>query len=186
MNDTLTKLSKKTIGLHWIIALMMITMLAVGLYMSNLPRGDTKSFLLLNHKSFGMVVLLLALYRLNWRVRNGFPKPLSEMKSIEKLLAKLVHILLIAGTVFMPISGIVMSIASGSGVAFFGFEIVAFKMRDPDFVRNDFLVQTGGAIHALGGKLLIAAIVLHVAGALKHHLIEKDGTLMRMLGRDVS
>jgi len=89
----------------------------------------------------------------------------------------------------MPISGFMMSALGGHGVDFFGMELVA---RNPNpmnpqevIALNGSLAQIGHTLHYLAGYTLIAAVVLHVIGALKHHVIDKDGTLRRMLGAEV-
>ncbi|MES9855083.1 MAG: cytochrome b/b6 domain-containing protein [Sedimenticola sp.] len=73
-----------------------------------------------------------------------------------------------------------MSIGGGYPVGVFGFEIIA---RSED--KIEILSKIGHVIHGLGGKLLIALILLHIVGAIKHERIDKDGTLSRMLGRNL-
>ncbi|CRI64199.1 Fmu, rRNA SAM-dependent methyltransferase (fragment) [Thiocapsa sp. KS1] len=127
--------------------------------------------------------------RVAWRIRNGWPKPVGDYTSVEKRVSKLVHWRLIIGTVPMPISGFMMSTMGGHGVHFFGGELIA---RTPDpanpqevVALNATLAEAGHALHGWGGYLIIGVVVLHSVGALKHHLIERDGTLRRMLGAEV-
>jgi cytochrome b561 len=89
----------------------------------------------------------------------------------------------------MPISGFMLTAMGGHGVPFFGGELIA---RNPDpanpqevVALNATLAEVGHALHGWGGYLIIGAVVLHVVGALKHHLIDRDGTLRRMLGAEV-
>lgn len=184
--DSYDKFTGFTISLHWIIAITMIGMLAFGLYLEDLPRGPEKSALIGIHKSIGLTILVLAAVRFGWRLINGMPQPVGRYSAIERILAKVVHWLLLLGTLFMPISGILMSLSGGHGLAVFGLEIVPVWRSTPGFEANKALGEAAGAIHGLGGKLLIAAIVLHFTGALKHHVIDKDATLRRMLGGRVS
>jgi len=177
MRDTHKNFTRPTIGLHWIIAIAMIAMLAFGLYLEDLPRGAEKGELIGLHKSVGMLILLFALVRIIWRFLNKFPKPISPLVNWQEKLAKLTHWVLIIGTVLMPVSGIFMAIGGGHAVGVFGFEIIA---GSPD--KIEMLSKIGHIIHGLGGKLLILFVLLHFIGAIKHQFIDKDGTLSRMLG----
>lgn len=183
--DSPTRLGPNTLALHWIVAVMMIALLATGLYMA-----QTGSYGLYPwHKSFGVLIVLFVVLRVAWRIRNGWPTPVGDYTAVEKRLSKLVHWLLIVGTVLMPISGVMMSAMGGHGVPFFGVELIA---RNPDptdpqqvVALNATLAELGHLLHGWGGYLLIGAVALHVVGALKHHLIDRDATLRRMLGAEV-
>ena len=183
--DTVNQLSRKTVNLHWLIAIVMIALLATGTYME-----ANQAFALYGiHKSIGVIIFIFALYRIAWRIKNGWLTTLGSPSARMTKLAKLVHYLLIIGTVLMPISGFVMSAAGGFGVSVFGLELVA---TNPDpanpremIAHNESLAFVGHVMHGLGGKILILAVLLHIAGAFKHHLVDKDGTLKRMLGRQI-
>lgn len=182
MPDTASKLSPVSIGLHWLVGIMMITLLAVGIYMEE----NEVYFLYPIHKSFGVLVILVAVPRIIWRIKNGWPAPAAEYKGYEQLLSRLVHWLLILATVMMPISGMLMSGMGGHGIAVFGLELMANNPdpADPGSVIavNGSLAGLGHTMHGIGGNVLLFAVVLHVVGALKHHVVDKDGTLRRMLG----
>ena len=183
--DTRQKLSSNTVLLHWIVGLTIIALLAVGVYMA-----ETETFALYPwHKSFGVLVFFFVLLRVAWRVKNGWPTPVRAYERIEQQLSKVVHYVLLIGTVVMPLSGFLMSSLGGNGVDFFGIELVA---RNPDPANPREVIPLNGALGSLGhaihhwvGYLMIAALVLHIAGAVKHHVTDKDGTLVRMLGQKV-
>ncbi len=80
----------------------------------------------------------------------------------------------------MPISGFMMTIGGGYPVGIFGFELIAHSED-----KIEILSEAGHLIHGLGGKLLIALILLHAVAAIKHERLDKDGTLSRMLGRSL-
>lgn len=183
--DTHSKLSPNTLALHWIVAIMMIALLTTGLYM------ETTETLALYpwHKSFGVLIILFVVLRVLWRIKNGWLSPVSNYTKVEKILSKVVHYLLIIGTVLMPLSGFMMSAMGGHGVAFFGIELFA---RNPDPINprevialNAGIAKFAHTLHGLGGNILIAGVVLHIAGAFKHHVMDKDGTLRRMLGAEI-
>ncbi len=180
-SDTRERLSTASLGLHWIIAIGMIALIAFGIYIEDLPRGPEKFELIGLHKSLGITLFAFALIRLFWRTNRGFPIPLSTQPKWQESIAHMVHWVLLLGSLLLPLSGFMMSIGGGHPVGVFGFEIIA---RSED--KIEILSKIGHVIHGLGGKLLIALILLHIVGAIKHERIDKDGTLSRMLGRSLS
>lgn len=178
MNKSYEKIPAITIGLHWIIAIAIIAMLAFGIYVEDLPRSPEKGDLMAIHKSIGVLILVLALIRIAWRVISKYPEHLGQMSKWQEIIAKLTLLVLILGTVMMPVSGILMSIGGGYGLAVFGVDLIAGSGE-----KMETLSQIGQVMHGLGGKLMIAFLILHIAGAIKHEHIDKDGTLSRMLGR---
>jgi cytochrome b561 len=183
--DSHPKLSTTTLFLHWVVGITMIGLLASGIYMA-----ENEVFALYPwHKSFGVLIATFVVLRVLWRIKNGWPTHVSDYSSIEKLLSRIVHYLLIIGTVLMPISGFMMSATGGHGVDFFGLELFA---RNPDpadpkevIALNGTLAGTAHGIHEFSGIAILVAVILHVVGALKHHVMDKDGTLRRMLGAEV-
>ena len=159
---------------HWVIAVLMIGILAVGLYMTGMKLGPDKFKLYGLHKSFGITILTLATLRLLWRLTGKHPFPLPNHQTWEKILAKLTHGLLYAALFAMPLSGWIMSSATGFSVSFFGL----FTL--PDVVGpNDKLSHLANEFHEIAAWVVIGLIALHAAGALKHHLIDRDNTLRR-------
>lgn len=184
-SDTPQKLSKTTVALHWIVGLSMIGLLAVGQTMEIFEIYALYPI----HKALGFLIFFVILARVLWRFKNGWPTPVSEYQKHEQVLSKLVHWVLLLGTIFMPISGFLMSAVGGHGVDVFGLEIVA---RNPDpinagkvLAHNADIAGAAHEVHDILGKVMMAAVVLHIAGALKHHIADKDGTLRRMLGKPV-
>lgn len=173
------KLGTTTVGLHWLLAIAMIGMIAFGLYLEDMPKGDGKAALIWWHKGLGVAVLVFALWRFGVRMAQGFPAPLSPARPSLQRMASITHWFLLLGTLFMPVSGMMMSIGKNRAIDVLGLFTI------PAFGEYPLLDQIGHIVHGLGGKLLIAAIVLHVVGALKHQFVDKDGTLARMAGRRV-
>lgn len=183
MSDTKTKLSTATIAFHWVVALIMIGEISVGLYMSSYRVIPIYPW----HKAIGVIALIVILARVAWRMRQGWPVPMSNYAKHEQILSKVIHWVLIIGTLVMPISGLMLSGAGGYGVYVFGLELIPDNVQtQPEFKvipYNTTIADLGHWLHEVAGKLLIAAILLHVVGALKHHIADGDGTLRRMLGK---
>lgn len=164
--------------LHWLIALLIIGLIALGAYMVTLDYYTDAWYdgSLLLHKALGMVVLALVAIKAVWMLTNLKPADLPTLKWWEKLGALVVHKFLLVFMVVMPITGYTVSTSAGAGIDMFGlFEIPALYRVDKNI--RDLAI----AIHyylAYGGAVLIA---VHIAAALKHHFINKDSTLRRML-----
>jgi len=181
MKDTKQNLSPLSVTLHWLVGTFVIAMLVVGLAMEELELR----FLYPIHKSIGIILFAFIVWRVWWRAVNGWPAPLGDDPRWQHIAARATHWVLIIGTLLMPLSGIVMSIADGRGLYVFGLELLAAN-RDAAgkiIVINEPLEHLMHTVHAVTGKVLIAAIVLHIAAALWHHTVLKDATLRRMLGR---
>ena len=181
---TTTALTRKEIGLHWIVAIGVMGMIGMGLYMTT-----SEAFGLMPlHESIGAVLFIFILWRTGARLIQGWPERLGNDPRWQRHLALAVHWILIVGTVLMPVSGLTHAIAAGEGFAVFGVELVAVNLDGSGNVHaiNAQLSTLGETLHLVGAYVLIAGIVLHIAGALKHHLIDRDGTLRRMLGGTAS
>lgn len=181
--DTREKLSPVTIALHWIIALTIVCLLAVGFYMSSYEAYGLYGL----HKSIGICIFAVILVRVIWRIKNGWPAPVREYPGWERKLARLTFWILILGSVFMPISGFIFSGAGGFGVEVFGLSLAPANPDplDPSKVvpYNETLSDMGHEVHEILGNLMTIALLLHISGAFKHHFIDKDRTLLRMLGK---
>lgn len=167
-----------TRAIHWSVAALVIFLLALGFYMTN-----TESFGYYPlHKSLGVIALMAVIARLYWRIKHPWS---SSMKGTGKeKTVKIAHTALIVLLVLMPITGMCLSGFGGYGVKLFGLELIASNYDEAGNAVpfNAFLADFGYAAHEIVGYVLSALIVLHVLAALKHHLIEKDNTLTRMLG----
>ena len=184
--DSHNKFATTTVFLHWLVGLTIIGLLATGIYMSE----NGVYALYPWHKAIGFIILFVALARVIWRMKNGWPTAAANYKPIEHKLASIVHWVLIIATLMMPISGLMASVLGGHGLSVFGLEVFApnYSVDDPEKTLpiNYELSKLGGAIHFYLGYTVIVALSLHIAGALKHHIIDKDGTLKRMLGKTIN
>lgn len=184
--DKVEQLSATTIALHWLVALCMLSMPGVGYAMVRFELWSLYPW----HKSAGVLVFVLALARVAWRLRQGWPRPVGEAEGavarLERQLAKIVHWTLLVATLAMPLTGMIFSGASGHGFGTLGFELVDGQ-HDPAnpgqvIAYSAAWAALGQSLHVWIAYVLAGAFVLHVAGAFKHHLLDRDGTLRRMLG----
>lgn len=166
----MNSISRISRSLHWLIALGMIANWIVA------HLGEDEDFYDRTHMTIGILVLFFGTWRLLNRLREGFPNPLSK-PSLFDPIAKITHWILLLLPIIMPISGILLFYGEGYGLSFFRFEF--FKGTG---VENKPLADLAEDIHELAATVLLFALGLHVLGALKHHFIDKDETLKRMLG----
>ena len=168
-----------SMALHWLMALMILGSLAVGLYMTGLPFSPQRLQLYNWHKWAGVLILVLSAARLLWRLVQH-PPAMPPMPAWQRKAAHGAHLALYALFFAVPLSGWAYSSAAG-------FPIVLFAVLPlPDWVPvSRELAETLKPVHHYLAYALSAVIGLHVAGALKHHFIDRDGLLLRMLpGRD--
>lgn len=162
--------------LHWIMAILIIGLLGVGLYMVRLPVSLEKLKFFGWHKEWGLLVIALVILRLLWRLTSIIPSLPNTLPDWQKLAARAAHYAFYVFMFAVPISGWMMSSASGLPVSFFGWFIL------PDLVpANEELRVLLIEIHKWLAYGLIATLCLHIAASLKHHFIDKDDVLRRML-----
>ena len=161
---------------HWLIAALVVTQFVLANWADGLPLGAHKLALLARHKSFGMTVLMLAILRLLWRLKNPPPELPSAMTPWETLLARATHIAFYVLLFAMPVSGWLMSSAKNYSVSWFGL------FTWPNLIgKNEAAFDLLRTTHHLLGDVLFAMAALHILAALKHHFWNKDDVLVRML-----
>lgn len=162
--------------LHWGSAVLVFWLIALGLNMVDLPLGPQKFQDYALHKSLGLTVLVLVLARLAWRRLNGVPALPGGMGRLETLAAKAAHHGIYVLLVVIPLSGWLHAGAAASPANWFGYFTV------PDLVgASETAASVFRAVHDIAAKLLMLCLVLHVLGALKHHFVNRDTVLKRML-----
>jgi cytochrome b561 len=165
--------------LHWLIALAILAMIPLGIAAEEMAKGPAREFVFSCHKALGLLVLVLATWRLGRRLSEGFPRPVNRYSLVERTIAHTVHGLLLAVTVLAPLSGIAQIVGKGQALEVFGLTLL------PAGPGNALALSLARSVHS--GPVLVLGlgvlIVLHVVGALKHHVVDHDATLTRMLGR---
>jgi cytochrome b561 len=162
--------------LHWAIVVLIIVQYVLANKADDLPLGSAKIATLAQHKSFGITILFLALLRMTWRWMNPVPGVPSTMPRWQRLGAHASHLGLYALLFVTPLLGWTMSSARNFSVSWFGL----FTLPDlvsPNRPLYDFLHEA----HEVAAKLIFGLALLHAAAALKHHFIDKDNVLRRML-----
>ena len=165
-----------SLTLHWVIAALVIGQVLLIMAHDATDGPMSRSFVNL-HKSDGLLILVLTLARIGWRVANpALPLP-DAMPRWQKIFARTTHVLFYVVLLALPLTGWMASSAAGRAIEWFG-------------LFNWPLLPVGGGreaarslmgVHALVVKGLYVLIALHVAGALKHHFIDRDNVLHRMI-----
>jgi cytochrome b561 len=166
--------TRTAVALHWLMALMIVGSFGVGVYMADLPRSPTKGLLFDAHKSAGATILALAALRLLWRLAHRPPADL-PMPRWQRRAAHAAHAALYLLFFAVPLAGWAYSSAAGYPLVWFGVWPL------PDFVPvNRTLADSFKLVHKVLAFALGATVVAHVAGALKHQFVDRDGLMRRM------
>lgn len=174
--NTSASYTRTAISLHWLIALALVATFSVGLYMPDLPLSPTKLQIYSWHKWAGVTLFLLALWRLFWRATHRPPASPASVPRWQQRAAQAVHGLLYVLIIAIPLSGWLMSSAKGFQTVYFGI------LPLPDLLaKNKELGETLAVVHQTLNYTLAALVLAHVGAALKHHLIDRDDVLQRML-----
>jgi cytochrome b561 len=196
MIQTSTRYTKTAVALHWLIAIFLVVMFVLGWFMADFPKDAPKqstfdlfdlgvytwqmseevsprAFYFNLHKSLGITIFALIVIRILWRITHKPPAPLATYKAIERKIATGTHHLLYMLMVAIPATGLIMGLYSKYGIKWFGLDFL--PGLDNKGIREAF-----AEIHEIVGIILLVLVALHVVGALKHKLIDKDDTMKRM------
>ena len=168
-----------SVSVHWLSAVTVISLFFLGLWMVDLNYYHswyrTAPFI---HKSIGVSLFLLTVFRLVWRLQNVVPKSLDTHTSLEKKAAAAAHIMIYVLLFAIMFSGYLISTADGRALEVFNLFNVPATIHGLDKQED-----IAGEVHFLLASTLIVLVVIHALAALKHHLVDKDVTLKRMLGQ---
>ena len=171
---TTKRYSKIAIGLHWAIALLIFSAFPIGLYMHDLKLSPTKLHLYSYHKWIGITVLMLAVLRVLWRATHK--PPALHLARWQEVASSIVHGFLYLLILAVPMTGWLMSSAKGVKTVWLG--IVPL----PDLLGKDkALGHILSNVHTALNYTLLVLVALHIAAALKHHFVDRDDVLLRML-----
>lgn len=167
-----------TIGLHWLMALVIPGLFVLGLWMVDLTYYDAWYKRAPDiHKSLGVLVFLALLIRVFWRGLNPNPRPEPNLSAFERAASRIVHLALYLLLFGVTLSGYLISTADGRPIDVFGFIQVPATMTGLPYQAD-----LAGQIHLVLAIALVSLAGLHALAAIKHHFVDRDRTLTRMLG----
>ncbi|WP_342075388.1 cytochrome b/b6 domain-containing protein [Yoonia sp. SS1-5] len=179
--NTQTVYGSVTKTFHWLTALLIITIIPLGAIANRLPfetdaQIALKATLFSLHKTLGIIVFAVALGRIIWAITQTKPGPLHPERKAETLLAEIVHWLLYVSLVAVPLTGWIHHAATT------GFAPILLPIGQglPLVGKDEGTAELFAGLHWIWSKIMVGAILLHIAGALKHQIIDKDATLRRM------
>jgi cytochrome b561 len=168
--------TRTAIALHWLTALLVVAAFPLGVYMADLALSPLKLKLISYHKWLGVTVFLLLLLRLAWRIGHVPPPLPDSMPLWQRQAAHGLHLVLYLLLFAIPLTGWLMSSAKGFQTVYLGV------LPLPDLIAKDKALGDGlRQVHEMLNLTLLVLLLAHVAAALKHHFIERDGILARML-----
>lgn len=161
---------------HWVIALAVLLMLGMGFFLDEIPEGYQATAYMV-HKSSGITILFLMIIRFIWIHASKKPALPDSVKLWEKVLSRFVQYGFYILLLLMPMSGWIMSVAAERVPVYFGLFKLPLPWVKPDKSLAEFMAES----HELIAWVLVAFICLHIVGALKHHFIDKNNVLKRMM-----
>ena len=176
LRDTPRRWGSLTRLLHWSVAALILTLIALGWLAHLAPLSPAKITLFYWHKSLGMLALALVLIRLGWRAGNRAPPLPSDLPAWEPLVARATHVFLYILIVLMPVSGWLIN--SAAGIPFKIFWVLPLPAIAP---VSETLEHAFELVHLATFWALAVVLLGHVAAALRHHFLLRNGILLRML-----
>lgn len=168
--------TRPAIALHWVLAILIVGNIAFGLYTVDLPLSPQKLRYFSWHKWTGVTIFILAAMRLLWRLGHPAPALPEAMKGWERKVAHATHALLYVLFFAAPLTGWLFSSAAGFQTVYLGV------LPIPDLLSKDKeLAEVLRITHHWVNYTLAAVVAVHIASALKHHFIDHDDVLIRML-----
>ncbi len=166
---------------HWTTAILILILMPLGMMANNAPfetseQLTNKAWLFSLHKTLGVAVFFVALLRILWALTQSKPAPLHPENKLETFAAEVAHWLLYGSLVLVPLSGWIHHAATT------GFAPIwwPFGQNLPFVPKDEGVAHLFGNMHWIWTKLLLAALLAHIAGALKHVVVDRDATLRRM------
>ena len=175
MTTNQERYSTTAILLHWLMAILLITLFGLGWFMVDLPKGsDERSWFFALHKSIGLTMALLALIRVVWRFTHTPPDLPATVSQFKQKLAGLTHILLYVSMIIQPLSGYISSSFSGYKTKIWGVPLPHWGWKSP--ALNELFTD----IHVASSVALLCLVILHLSGVV-FHICEGDKHLIKRM-----
>jgi cytochrome b561 len=175
LRNTSTQYGSVAQALHWLVVALLIGAYSLGFYMEDLPVSPARVKLFAYHKWLGVTIFAVVALRLGWRLWSPPPPLPATLPRWEMRAAEITHRLLYLLLFAVPLSGWLMSSAKGFQTVLFGV------LPLPDLLaKNPPLGAALEAVHKALNKILLGVVLLHIAAALKHHVVDRDAVLARM------
>jgi cytochrome b561 len=168
--------TRTAIGLHWLIAIAIVATFGVGFYMHDLPLTPEKLKIYSWHKWAGVTIFMVVWFRLIWRFIHRPPGPPVGMPAWQHVVAELAHRFIYILMIAIPVSGWLMSSAKGFQTVYFGVLPLADLLT-----KDKELGSLLAVVHTMLNFTLIGLVMGHAGAAIKHHFIDRDDVLIRML-----
>ena len=159
---------------HWLTAVLVVALLAIGWYMVELPKGASRGDFFQLHKSIGLSVFVLLWARLAWRLSHPPPELPTTLARWQRYVVKVVHLAFYVLLIAQPLSGYLSASFSGYRTAWFGVPLPYWSWRDAPL--NELFTE----IHVVGSICLVLLLVMHLLGSLSH-LVQGDSALFKRM-----
>ncbi len=162
-------------ALHWVIALLAFSQLAMGKFFE--VEVDEADGLFGWHTALGLLVLALMIVRVGWRLTHAVPAPPRNTPGWQQVMARATHVAFYALLIALPLSGWLLTSVEGDPVSFFGWFGVPSLPVPGGEASEDFIEEA----HEVLGNVLLVLAGIHVLAGLKHHYVDRDDVLRRMM-----
>ncbi|MEJ1158140.1 cytochrome b [Prosthecomicrobium sp. N25] len=165
-----------SIALHWIGGALVVALFILGNRMEDLPRGPELAAAKSLHIGVGMLAFALLAFRIAWRAANPVPPlPTGQPAALDRL-ARLVQVAMLATIAILIVSGPLSIWASGRPIEVFGIVSLGSPLPKMNALKEGLEI-----VHSIAAKVILVLVGLHVLGALKHLVVDRDGVVRRML-----
>ena len=176
MSEPRNRYSAVSLTLHWVIAAGILAQILLITAHEAVEGPASRTYVEI-HKSLGLTLLVLTLVRIGWRLANPAPRLPDHMKTWENIVARVTHVGFYVALLFMPLTGWAAMSARARPIEWWG--LINWPLLPIDGGREAARALMG--LHELGIKAIYVLLALHVLGALKHHFVDRDDVLHRML-----